>query len=103
MQGTIAFKYQRDEDFEQEGPKQINNMDNRRFTFLALSQFVHHHLLWFLISAYAIATVFPRAGLWIRTVTFGDASWFQTPMHVSLLLLLLATLKIGRASCRERV
>ena len=67
-------------------------MDNRRVTFLALSQFVHHHLLWFLISAYAIATVFPMAGLWIRNVTFGDVSLFQTPIHVSLLLLLLATL-----------
>jgi BASS family bile acid:Na+ symporter len=32
------------------------------------------------------------AGLWIRNVTFGDVSMFQTPMHVSLLLLLLATL-----------
>ena len=47
-------------------------MDNRRFTFLALSQFVHHHLLWFLIGAYTIAAVFPTAGLWIRNVTFGD-------------------------------
>jgi BASS family bile acid:Na+ symporter len=67
-------------------------MDNRRFPFLALSQFVHHHLLWFLISAYAIAAVFPTAGLWIRNVRFGDVSLFQTPIHVSLLLLLLASL-----------
>jgi BASS family bile acid:Na+ symporter len=67
-------------------------MDNRRFTFLVLSQFIHHHLLWFLISAYAIATVLPTAGLWIRNVTFGDVSLFGTQLHVSLLLLLLATL-----------
>jgi bile acid:Na+ symporter, BASS family len=68
------------------------DMDNRRFTFHALSQFVHHHLLLFLIGAYAIATVFPTAGLWIRNFAFGDASIFSTKIHVSLLLLLLATL-----------
>lgn len=67
-------------------------MDHRKFTFLGLSQFVHHHLLWFLISAYAIAAVFPTPGLWIRNISFGDMSVFQTKIHVSLLLLLLATL-----------
>lgn len=67
-------------------------MDSRKFTFLALSQFIHHHLLWFLISAYIIAAVCPTAGLWIRNLTFGDLSIFQAKLHVSLLLLLLATL-----------
>jgi BASS family bile acid:Na+ symporter len=67
-------------------------MEHRKFTFLGLSQFVHHHLLWFLISAYAIAAVFPTAGLWIRTLSFGDTLVFQTKIHVSLLLLLLAML-----------
>ncbi|HSQ90582.1 MAG TPA: bile acid:sodium symporter [Nitrospiraceae bacterium] len=67
-------------------------MNNRKFTFLAASQFIHHHLLWFLISAYAIAAVFPTAGLWIRKITLGDVSLFGTQLHVSLLLLLLATL-----------
>ena len=67
-------------------------MENRKLTFLALSQFVHHHLLWFLISAYVLAAFFPTAGLWIRNTTFGDVSILQTQMHVSLILLLLATL-----------
>jgi BASS family bile acid:Na+ symporter len=67
-------------------------MDTRRFTLLALSQLLHHHLLWFLISAYVIAAVFPTVGLWIRDVSFGDVQVFQTKIHVSLLLLLLATL-----------
>lgn len=61
-------------------------------TFLALSQLVHHHLLWFLITAYAMAAVFPGMGLWIRQISFGDFSLFQTKTHISLLLLLLATL-----------
>jgi bile acid:Na+ symporter, BASS family len=67
-------------------------MENRNPTLPALSQFVHHHLLWFLISAYAVAAVFPAVGLWIRNVTLGDVSIFKTNIHVSLLLLLLATL-----------
>ena len=67
-------------------------MENRKPTLLALSHFIHHHLLWFLISAYAIAAVFPAAGLWIRNVNLGDVHIFQTKIHVSLLLLLLATL-----------
>jgi BASS family bile acid:Na+ symporter len=67
-------------------------MEHRKFTFLGPSQFVHHHLLWFLISAYAIAAVFPTAGLWVRTLSFGDTVVFQTKIHASLLLLLLAVL-----------
>ena len=67
-------------------------MENRKLTLPALSQFVHHHLLWFLIGAYVMAAVFPTAGLWIRNVSFGDISIFQTNIHGSLLLLLLAML-----------
>ena len=67
-------------------------MQTRKLSLRALSQFVHHHLLWFLIGAYALAAVFPTAGLWIRNVTFGDFSVFQSKIHISLLLLLLATL-----------
>lgn len=64
----------------------------RKFTFLALSQFVHHHLLWFLIGAYAIAAVYPTFGLWIRSISFGDITIFHEKTHISLLLLMLASL-----------
>ena len=64
----------------------------RKFTFLALSQFVHHHLLWFLIGAYAIAAVYPTVGLWIRNSSFGDITFFHENLHISLLLLMLASL-----------
>lgn len=67
-------------------------MESRKPTLLGLSQFIHHHLLWFLISAYALSAIFPAAGLWIRNVSLGDVHIFETQMHVSLLLLLLATL-----------
>ncbi len=65
-------------------------MDQRKVTLLGISQFVHHHLLWFLISTYAIAAVFPTPGLWIRRISIGDLTVFQTEIHVPLLLLLLA-------------
>ncbi|MBU6482405.1 MAG: bile acid:sodium symporter [Nitrospirae bacterium] len=67
-------------------------MIDRKFTFSAISQFVHHHLLWFLISAYAIAAVYPTFGLWIRSVSFGDISIFQEKTHISLLMMMLASL-----------
>ena len=59
---------------------------------LTLSQFLHHHLLWFLIGAYAIAVVSPTFGLWIRSTSLGEIVLFQEPTHVSLLLLMLAML-----------
>jgi hypothetical protein len=61
-------------------------MVDRKFTFLAFSQFLHHHLLWFLISAYAIAAVYPTVGLWIRNISFGDITIFHEKTHISLLL-----------------
>jgi bile acid:Na+ symporter, BASS family len=75
--------------------QQHMDRDHRRFSFHALSRFFHHHLLWLLISAYAIAAVFPAAGLWIRNTTLGDIPVFQTKVHVSLLLLLLAALMLN--------
>jgi BASS family bile acid:Na+ symporter len=67
-------------------------METRKVTFLALSQFLHHHLLWFLISSYAIAAVYPTVGLWIRSISFGDISIFQETTHISLLMMMLALL-----------
>ena len=67
-------------------------MDSRKVTALGLSQFIHHHLLWFLIGAYTIAALFPSAGLWIRNLSFGDLPIFNAKLHVSPVLLLLATL-----------
>ena len=66
--------------------------DSRHFTFRSLSQFIHHHLLWFLIAAYTLSAIWPTAGLWIRHISFGDLRIVNETLHVSLLLLLLATL-----------
>lgn len=67
-------------------------MARSNVSFLSLTQFIHHHLLWFLILAYAISAMWPTAGLWIRNASFGDLRIFNENLHVSLLLLLLATL-----------
>jgi BASS family bile acid:Na+ symporter len=67
-------------------------MDHDKLTFLGISRFIHHHLLWFLISAYALAAVYSKPGLEIRTLSLGSLSVFQTKIDVSLLLLLLAIL-----------
>ena len=67
-------------------------MEARKFTFLGLSQLVHHHLLWFLLGVYALAAVFPGAGLAIRQVSFGTLSLSKTETQISGLLVLLAIL-----------
>ena len=67
-------------------------MDQHPSPWLVLAQFLHRHFLWVLLGAYAVAAVVPAPGLWIRDVTLGDVSIFTTHMHVSLLLILLATL-----------
>ena len=67
-------------------------MANRNVTFLTLSQFLHHHLLWFLIGVYALAAFFPTGGLWFRNVSFGDLTIFQEKTHISLLMIMLASL-----------
>ena len=70
----------------------MNRDGGRNLTFVTVTQFLHHHLLWFLIGAYAISAIWPTAGLWIRNFTLGDIQIVQEKLHVSLLLLLLATL-----------
>lgn len=67
-------------------------MKNRHASFLTLTQFIHHHLLWFLITAYVMSAIWPAAGLAIRNLSFGAIHIFNETLHVSLLLLLLATL-----------
>jgi BASS family bile acid:Na+ symporter len=67
-------------------------MDRRNVSFLSLSQFIHHRLLWFLIGAYTISAIWPTAGLWMRNVSLGNLPIFHEKLRVSLLLLLLATL-----------
>lgn len=60
--------------------------------FLSVSQFLHRHLLWFLIAAYVIAVVVPDPGLQIRNVSFGEITIYQQKTNISLLMIMLAIL-----------
>jgi BASS family bile acid:Na+ symporter len=64
----------------------------KRLMWLRVSQFIHHHLLWFLVASYVVASVVPGPGLWVRSQSFGELPLFHTKLDLSLLLLLLATL-----------
>ncbi len=63
-----------------------------RSIFLNVSELIHHQLLWFLLGAYAIAAVYPTAGLWIRNTTVGETGIGLGKGHISLLMIMLASL-----------
>ena len=54
--------------------------------------FVHRHLLWFLLSAYALAAVLPGPGLWIRVASVGTLPIGDHEVRVSWVMVLLAIL-----------
>ncbi|HUY92248.1 MAG TPA: bile acid:sodium symporter [Pirellulales bacterium] len=60
-----------------------------------VSQFVHHHLIWFLLASYAVAAVAPGPGLWIKGVSFGHAGFAGQQVHLSLPLVLLSCLLLN--------
>src|SRR5438034_6834756 len=67
-------------------------MTDKTSTFRAVSQFLHHHLLWFLLAAYVLASVSPAAGLWMRNRSFGHLTVSHDTLHISLLMVMLAVL-----------
>jgi BASS family bile acid:Na+ symporter len=52
-------------------PTPHSAMTSRRVSFLAVTQFIHHHLLWFLVAAYTMSAIWPNGGLGIRNLTLG--------------------------------
>jgi BASS family bile acid:Na+ symporter len=67
-------------------------MDSFKSRFLVLSRFIHHYLLWFLISVYVIAAFYPTPGLWIRNTSFGAITISKEKTDVSLLMIMLSLL-----------
>ncbi len=57
-----------------------------------LAGFLHHHLLWLLIAAYALAGFAPAAGLWLRSLHLGTAVIAGEAVSLSLPSLLLSLL-----------
>lgn len=66
-------------------------MDVRHGIVGRAAEFAHHHFLWLLVAAYAVAAVAPAAGLWVRHVSFGEVNVFG-PRAVSLPSVMLAAL-----------
>jgi BASS family bile acid:Na+ symporter len=58
----------------------------------ALSHFLHRHLLWLLIAAYALAAIRPGFGLWMRDVSVWHMNLFHENSSISVPMILLAFL-----------
>jgi BASS family bile acid:Na+ symporter len=58
----------------------------------ACSHFVHQYFIWFLVGSYAVASVYPALGLWIRGVSLGEVGLFREKMTVTLPMVMLALL-----------
>jgi len=63
---------------------------DRLVTFI--SRVMQWNLIWLLILSYAIATVAPALGLWIRDTAFGEITLFHDTSRISLLMIMLAFL-----------
>ena len=73
----------------------IFTMENHDGPFAKLSHLVHKRLLWLLIASYALAACYPAIGLWIRDVKIGAVSVCGSRTHVSLSMLMLASLLLN--------
>ena len=60
-----------------------------------VSHFVHKRLLWLLMASYALAAALPAPGLGIRDIKFGELTAFGTRTHVSLSMIMLASLLLN--------
>lgn len=57
-----------------------------------LAHFLHKKFIWFLLAAYALATMLPGFGLWLRDVSFGQVSFWGSATRVSLSICMLSFL-----------
>jgi BASS family bile acid:Na+ symporter len=58
----------------------------------AVSQFIHHHFIWFVIGSYVVAGFFPAFGLWIKAQSFGEVALGGERLKITLPVLMLAFL-----------
>jgi BASS family bile acid:Na+ symporter len=59
-------------------------MSRIKYLTASCSHFVHQYFIWFLIGSYAVASVCPALGLWIREVSLGEVGLFREKMTVTL-------------------
>lgn len=62
-----------------------------------VSIFLHHYLIWFIVSSYLLASVFPKLGLQMRDVALWHMNLFQqnTPISIPMVLLAFLLLNAG--------
>jgi bile acid:Na+ symporter, BASS family len=66
----------------------------------AMTRLIHKHFLLILIAAYALSAIFPRFGLALRNVQFGNVTWpdgSQTNLSLALLMLSFLLFNAGVA------
>jgi BASS family bile acid:Na+ symporter len=67
-------------------------MDDRKHLFASLAHFIHKNLFAFVLSSYAVAAIWPTAGVRIRDVSFGVITVFGETTRVSLPVVMLTFL-----------
>lgn len=67
-----------------------------------VAHFIHHNFLWFLLGSYAVASVFPAPGLWLRDVSLGEFTLGGGTTRLSLSMLMLSFLLLNAGLGVER-
>ncbi len=57
-----------------------------------LGRFIHRQFLWLVLGSYALAALWPAAGLWIRQVAIGKVAISNEEIKLTFPVLLLALL-----------
>src|SRR5262249_5648962 len=70
-------------------------VDNWKSHIARVSNFLHEYFLWVLLASYAVATIFPAFGLWIRNISLGEYVFFQEDTKITLPMLMLALLLLN--------
>jgi BASS family bile acid:Na+ symporter len=70
-------------------------VDIRSSRIARLAHFLHEHFLWALLASYAVASVYPTFGLWIRNISLGKIILFHEETAVTLPMMMLALLLLN--------
>jgi BASS family bile acid:Na+ symporter len=68
---------------------------NGRRHLVAMSEFLHRHFLWFLLSTYAAAALWPAFGLWVKDVSLGQVPFAAERTRLTLPMVMLAVLLLN--------
>jgi BASS family bile acid:Na+ symporter len=67
-------------------------MNSMRGLLASCSHVVHRYFIWYLISAYVFAAIWPTFGRWIRAVSFVEIGLFRDKTVITLPMVMLALL-----------